>query len=119
MQDDFDAAALVAGHDQVFLGEVLQGPLEPGFLGCAGAPIGSADPMEYEVEVIEAFAGVETGEVVTVTSARSGASCGVEMSEGETWLLMVSDGSVSLCDWNLPGDEADDELDALRELAAQ
>src|SRR5688500_5874852 len=86
----------LAESDLVVYGEVISTKVRRRGLGCT---MSSLDPMDVEIEVIEAFEGAEDGEVVTVTTASSGASCGVDFGEGERWLVFAAgeDLSVGLC----------------------
>jgi len=80
--------------ERVFIGEVVKVG-EARSAGCGGT-ISSADPVEIEFEVIDAIKGVDDGEELTLVTARSGSSCGVETAEGEVWLLALEEGSDSL-----------------------
>lgn len=102
----------LADSDLVVYGEVLsvRGPFS---LGCT---ISSADPMQVRVEVLEAFEGAEVGDVITIETARDGASCGVGFQEGEDWLIYASGGSTGLCTRTRPADADDPELEELATL---
>jgi hypothetical protein len=74
---------VVATHDRAF-----------------GLPVvSSGDPIRYTVRVEEVLKG-QVGEQVEVLSARDGASCGLELGEGQRWRLFAHrDGElhVGLC----------------------
>lgn len=100
--------------DLVVLAEVLS-VREPLSLGCT---VSSADPMSVRLEVIEGFAGAEAGDVVTVTTARDGASCGVSFRAGESWVVYARDGQVGVCGRTRLATADDPELDVLADLAS-
>ena len=104
--DDYDPLEIMAGSDQVFVGTVVSGPRVGIFSGC--------DRVSYRLEVTEAFKGVEVGDTVTLSTARDGASCGIEFGEGESWLIYSIDGRYGLCEPGGPARGAEDELEILR-----
>ncbi len=80
-----DAEALFSASDGVFVGTLIEAPSEP-----TGLVASSADPVPYVFEVEAAFKG-EITSPVTVISAISGASCGLEMPEGASASLFVTE----------------------------
>lgn len=100
----YDPVAVRDESDQVFVGEVLGGPRG----GCGGADV------VYTLRVTEAFKGVDEGEKVEITTAAEGSACGVELAEGESWLVYAVDGRYGLCDPGGLADENVDDLEALR-----
>lgn len=76
----------MAASDAAFIGVVVE-TRDP----AAGNPIfSSADPIHYTVVVEESLKGdLVTGQEVTVSSARHGASCGQELAVGERWRLLA------------------------------
>lgn len=100
---------LVDEHALLVFGEVLSVRTHA---GCGG--VSSLEPMDVRVEVHEAWVGADAGDVVTVRTARSSASCGVPFEVGDTWLVASSDGeTVSLCGASRPLAEDDPLLDQL------
>jgi hypothetical protein len=76
------------------------------------------DPVNVRIEVIDAFAGAEPGDVVTVQTPAGGASCGVDFQVGSTWLIFAEeDPKVSLCGPSREAGEDDSTLVELREGA--
>ncbi len=71
-----------AAADVVVLGVVVDSD-DPFF----GPIMSSADPVRYTIAVERVFKGNEVGSQVEVSTARSGASCGLEMSIGQRWRL--------------------------------
>ncbi len=102
---------LVDQSDLVVHGEILsvRGPIR---LGCGS----SLDSMNVRVEVLEAFVGAEAGEVVTVHTTRSSASCGVGFAEGDRWLVIAQGGQAWLCGGSEPAEVGDSVLDRVREM---
>lgn len=105
----------LAAHEQVFVGEVLDGPHARG----CGFVQSSMDPVTYTLAVTEAFKGVAEGDEVTLETQRYGDSCGVEMAVGESRLIYTDDGQVSLCGPGGLAAETADEIEALRALLAE
>jgi hypothetical protein len=103
----------LASHDIVVFGEVrsVGRPL----VGC-DRPFGN--PYNVRIEVMEAFAGAEDGETITVHTHTSGASCGIPFEEGEQWLVFAygPDSWASLCGPSQLAASDDPRLEALREL---
>src|SRR5688500_18828343 len=87
LEEEIDA------YDLVVYGEVISRRAHRRGLGCTRS---SLDPVDVEIEVIEGFVGAEAGEVVTVTTAAGGASCGVDFAEGEQWLVFASGEDLSV-----------------------
>jgi hypothetical protein len=103
---------MVDEFDLVVWGEVLT--VRDPLLGCFSNT--SMDPVNVRIEVIEGFAGAEAGDVVTVQTPSSGASCGVDFQPGDTWLIFaMKDGNVSLCGPSRETGEDDSTLVELRE----
>ena len=96
--------------DLVVFAEVVS--VQAPFTGCV---MSSADEMTVQLDVIEGFHGASDGERITVTTARSGASCGVAFEAGETWLVHAFDGHVSLCGGSLQLNEGDEQLELIAE----
>lgn len=130
LEDAFreDPAAAAESLDIVFVGEVVVAEEEVSG-GCGGSSgdssgggvVGSADPVLVSFEVTEALKGTEVGEVFELTTAREGASCGLDAVEGDLWLVGLDAGQAEyyLCDPGGPLDQGFDEaLDAVREALA-
>lgn len=83
----YGTADMVDDFDLVVWGEVLS--VRSAFVGCG--PRSSMDPVNVRIEVIDGFAGVSAGDVVTVHTPSSGASCGIEFQPGSTWLIFAQD----------------------------
>ncbi len=83
-----------------------------------GLVVSSADPVEVTFEVYSVWKGPAYS-TITVTTARSGASCGYAFEKGEEYLV-YADGSadsltVSMCSRTQPLGWAEDDLAALGE----
>lgn len=103
-----DPAGAAESVDIIFVGVVLDAE-EAGSGGCGGSgggggTVSSADPVPVAFEVTEALKGTEVGEVFELTTARDGASCGLDAEVGATWLVGLGEGDAEyyLCD---PGGE--------------
>lgn len=87
-------------------------------VGCGGA----TRPLRVAVEVVEVISGDGVAGRQIVHTNRDSAACGLDLNEGETWVLQVSgdDDTVSLCSAakKLDGDD-DPWLVALRDAAAR
>lgn len=78
-----DATGLLEGSDGAFVGTLIKAPGEP----LAGV-VSSADQVPYVFEIDAAYKG-DLDSPITVFSARSGASCGLEMGIGQQASLFV------------------------------
>ena len=77
-----DLEQLFSGHEGAFVGTLIERPpLDEGF-------VNSADLVPYVFEVEAAYKG-EVTNPMTVMSAVSGASCGLEMPEGASASVFV------------------------------
>jgi hypothetical protein len=104
--------AELARSTAVFSGKVVNRD-EPG-----GLVVSSADPVEVTFEVYAVWKG-PLFSTITVTTARSGASCGYAFEKGEEYLV-YTDGpgdslTVSMCSRTQPLGGADDDLMAFGE----
>jgi hypothetical protein len=102
----------LARSTAVFSGRVVARD-EPG-----GLIVSSADPVEVTFEVYAVWKGPAYS-TITITTARSGASCGYVFEEGEQYLV-YADGSadnltVSMCSRTQPLEWAEEDLAALGE----
>jgi hypothetical protein len=104
----------VAEHELVVYGEILSVRRPIG--GCGGGGMGPYNRVR--IEVIEAFAGADDGEVVTFSTSASGASCGIDFQEGERWVVFAAgDGPTAiLCGPSDRSSDDDPRLDSLRDL---
>ena len=78
--------------DTVFFGEVTSVKSSGGCGGGSGP-----NNLVVAFDVIDAERGVAPGDVIELSTSMSGASCGLDLVEGETWLIYSSNGSASLC----------------------
>ena len=78
-----NAEALLAESDGAFVGTLIERP-QPRI----GLSSSSADPAAWVFEVEESYKG-DISSPITVISAISGASCGLELSEGDSASLFV------------------------------
>jgi len=104
--------AELARSTAVFSGRVVNRD-EPG-----GLVVSSADPVEVTFEVYAVWKG-PLFSTITITTARSGASCGYAFEKGEEYLV-YADGpadslTVSSCSRTMPLGWAEDDLVALGE----
>ncbi len=76
----------------------------------------SDDAIRVEIAVEEAWKGANAGETVTVETAISDASCGVDFAEGESWLVYATQGEARLCSRTRLADADDPELEELDRL---
>jgi hypothetical protein len=73
-----------------------------------------------ELEVEEGFVGAEAGDLVSFEVTERGSECGVDLGEGEQWLVFTNANEpVSLCNPSQPATEGDPLLEALREAQPQ
>lgn len=103
---------MVDEFDLVIWGEVLSvGQPLPGCLSGS-----SAEPVHVRIRALDAFAGADPNEIVTVLTPESGASCGVLFEPGTTWLIVAEeDRQVFLCGPSEAADADDPGVVALRE----
>ncbi len=78
-----DAQALMGGTDGAFVGTLIKAPGQP-----LGGVVSSADQVPYVFEIDGAYKG-DLDSPITVFSARSGASCGLEMGVGQQASLFI------------------------------
>ena len=93
----------------VFTGKVVKLAEPIGGIG----PISSADPIKVTFQVYTVWKG-SVSQMTTITTARSGASCGYTFEKGGEYIV-YADGSenslsVSLCSRTQPFDTAEDDL---------
>ena len=107
----------LARSTAVFTGKVV-GLAKP--LGGFG-PISSADPIKVTFQVYTVWKG-SVSQTTTITTSRSGASCGYTFEKGSEYIV-YADGlndslTVSLCSRTQPLPAAEDDLAALGDGAA-
>jgi hypothetical protein len=110
---DYDPVAERDAHAMVFYGHVLEVRSPTGPRGCGKATLDEKQ-MHVDLEVIEAFKGVDVGDTVTVGTNRDDAMCGVDFHVGESWLVYTDGTTYALCDPGGQISSEDAELDALR-----
>ena len=79
-----NAEALLASSDGAFVGTLLERPQPP-----VGVEFSSGDPAPSVFQIEESYKG-ELRSPITVISAISGATCGFELSEGDTASIFVN-----------------------------
>jgi len=93
----------------VFTGKVISLAKPKGGFG----PVSSADPIEVTFQVDKVWKG-SVSQTTTITTARSGASCGYTFEKGSEYIVYAhgqeNNLSVSLCSRTQPLDTADDDL---------
>ncbi len=93
----------------VFTGKVVGLAKPKGGLG----PISSADPIKVTFQVDQVWKG-SVSQTTTITTARSGASCGYTFEKGGEYIVYAhgqeNNLSVSLCSRTQPLDTAEDDL---------
>lgn len=99
-------------HAMVFYGLVVEVRPPVGGRGCADATLDESQ-VHVDLDVIEAFKGVQVGERVTIATNASDGMCGVDFVGGQSWLL-YTDGMYDICSpgGSMPADAP--ELAALR-----